>query len=169
MKKLLTYGLVGAMFVASQSMIFAGVTPNTQEGEQIKATQLTKGYKIEDRKDLGKINKADEDKLLSVEITALADVFKDGEVGDLSSVLTTSTQAIELTEEERAELIKAEKERIQKMCEVLGWEYEIVENKTMCELISTLTDAQIDQLVEASVIQVMEISTTVEAEKVIEK
>lgn len=135
MKKLAKYGLLGAMFVASQSMVFAGVQPTVQNND-------------------------------GVEIVKLAEVSKGTEnVQGMTVTMTAidSIAAVELTEEQKAEMAKAQEEQLQKMCDVLSWNYEEVKDKEMSEIFASLTEDQMDQLVEAGVIETATLTTASEA------
>lgn len=149
MKKLMKYGMIGAMVLGAQSMVFAsGISP--EEGKMIKVTAAQKGA-------ISATIKAETKDLINVdEMSAVkmekAIVSKDGEENPLvestEAAMVTMAKATELTKEEKA----AEQVRVKEICEALQIEY--TEGTTLGDLFEKLTEGQMDQLAQKGLIQV---------------
>lgn len=123
MKKLVMLGMVGAMVLGAQSMVFASTSGTN---ETIKATATVAAQKI------------DETKMEVIEMTE-----------------TTPAEVRELTGAEKT----AQKERVKEICEAIGMAYD--ENTTLDEVFMNLTEAQINELAEKGLIEVMLATETV--------
>ncbi|MGL4737593.1 MAG: hypothetical protein ACRCW2_09105 [Cellulosilyticaceae bacterium] len=142
MNKLMKYGMIGAMVLGAQSMVFASGVSGV---DQLKSDVITtKGSQVQAIK-LAEMNKK---------------IVSEGDSVEGIAV-TMSVAATPLTEAQRAEFEKEEQEQIKKICEALGITYK--EDMTLAGIYENLTEDQFNLLVEKEVIQVVKAAMTTEA------
>lgn len=133
MKKLMKYGMIGAMVLGAQSMVFA--SSGVEKVDTLKATVVTESA-----------------------LTAVNEKIDGNEIG---VSMVASVEARELTATEK-EAMKVEEQVLAKeICEALNIQYD--ETITFGELIGSLTEAQMDALAEKGIIQVMTATRAAEA------
>ncbi len=84
-----------------------------------------------------------------------AEVAQEMTEGEIKAAVVT--EAKEMTEEEKA----ADVEKVKEICEVLNIQYD--ENTTLGQLFATLTEEQVNKLVDLEIIQVVEATETTAA------
>lgn len=134
MKKVFNYLLVGAMVVASQSMVFA----NTGE---IKATLISE--------------KANVHKSESVEMTKLTKGMNPIlALKTVPAVKSVPAQVLtpEMEAQFKADMMKFEQEKIAEICKVLDLDIKDMKDKSLNEVLEMLTVEQKDKLAESAVI-----------------
>lgn len=161
MKKLMKYGMIGAMVLGAQTMVFAnGVT---EKLEMIKATKTTEAAisKTTPQDDMSK----NEDGTVVAAKTVMAikanqneETVIKGEVVPVASVKATT-----LTAAEKEAMKVADQARVKEICEALDLKYD--ETTTLDEVFANLTEAQLDTLAEKGIIEVMAAATVAEPTK----